>query len=336
MADYYKHIKDEKLKKLIRIQRIIMWIPLLGSVAAIGMMQYVLYKKHPEKLSKFDMAFIAIMIGLIGLFFLMKYAFSKILPNGADALIYITALVLVTYFAAYLGVQDEIKTVYELQEGIIKLTSEEDPKKKSGGAAEKMSQSKADRKAETARTRELKRELESAKKTLAAQKARAAAVTAEDAAESDKLERETVLPPVEEQQALVARMIREDAEKTLAAKLPKAKNIAGHEDQILRSLKVYMTRERIRALSSAGAAMDFSLLWIVKDERARRTEVLYSRPVLRPGYTCYFSLTVKRGEDKNGMLFKLSEITRSRFPFMGQRKYYQAEEIVKTIAQYLE
>lgn len=327
MANYYEHIKDEKLKKLIRAQRIITWIPLLGSVVSIVMIHSVLHKRHIVKLFKFDMVLFAVTAGLVGLYLLMKFIFPKVLPPGADGLIYITAFVLVIYFATLMGVQDEIRTVYELQEGII-----EPPDGRDADAIT------ADRKA-AAKPEAARR---AAAEPAAVRKAmpEPAAMSAADGAAAEERERgeESILPasPVIER-ARVARMIREDTERTLRAGMPKrTKNIVGHEDKILRTLKVYMTAERQAVLVSTGTAIDFALLWIINDEKSRRTEVLYSRPVLKKGYTCYFSLNIRRGASKNGILFKLSEIVGSSFPGLRHRKFYQTEEIIKVVKEYLE
>lgn len=264
MDNYFKHIRDERLRKIIRAQQVLMWIPIVGSAASIVLMQIVLYKRGSEKIAQFDFALVVILSLLVASYFLVSKLFT--VNPAYSAIIYIAALFFITFFAAYTGLGSEIKIIYETeQEGLTRPAAQIMP-----------------------------------------------AVTVETAANvaavTDETTPETVAWPV------------------VAVANPRDTALAKHEDMTLRHVSLYLTPAYIKKLAEAGCPVNFELVWM-SGKLGKNTEILYSRPAVKRGYACYFSLSAAGEGGKKGIMFKLSEIN-----FIGgYRTYSRLDRIFEAV-----
>lgn len=243
MDNYLKHIRDERLKKIIRAQQVLMWIPVIGSAASIVLMQIVLYKRGFEKITKFNLALAIALCVLAGSYFLV----SKLFPINPVycAIIYIAALFFIAFFAAYTGLNSQIKIIYEFEQ------------------AQPLPAAVSERAAEIGAAADIRQ---------------------------------------------VAEVASADSRDTALVK---------HEDMAVRHVSLYLTPEYVKKLSEAGCSVNFELFW-VSGKIGKNAETLYSRPPLKRGYACYFSLSATGADGKKGRLFKLSQIT----PVIGIPKTY--------------
>lgn len=307
MNYYYNLLKDEKLKKIIRAQMIIMWIPLIGSVASIIMMQAVLFKRDPEKAAVYDMSLILSVIILVSLFFV----FHSLISPGTAALFYITAFAALVYPAAYFGLLSEIRIVYDLQE-----------------QAETEERAEEKKRAETGEERE---ELD-APGGDGAPLYGPADESAVHVWQADNVTEYAVAP----KRLKAIRMTRAAADRAFIERAEeRANNFAKHEEKTLNRIYIYLTPEKQSTLREEGVEISFSLIWLETGARERTAEIRYDRPGLTEGYTGYLSLSVLKGGERKSMLFKLSELRKSSMPLARSRIYYQDGKIIRAIEEYL-
>ncbi len=303
MNYYYKLIKDEDVKSFIKFQMIIMWVPILGGVMAIIMMQILLFKRASEKIVTFDLAVILAVVVLAVLFFLFRSMINPI----TGLIFYLAALAFLMYPAAYFGIASETKIMYELQE--------EDRKNRPVLSPDL---TPADIQPVAVATEKPRQETP----------AKAYHDTAKAAAPEEK----SAGGKAQKKRFSFPAFFRAVPQK-IASVLPR-KNIAGHEDETINAVVLYITAERLQILKEHGFDIDFSLFWVI-DDGSRKSEIMESRPVLQEGYACYFRLSMSRGESKNTLVFKLSEIREGKQTLASRRIYHQADSITETIEKYL-